>query len=183
MPVPPYIVSLMTTTTARRKTSPASRKAAAEKAAAERTALLDQLAAFQDDLDEDSVAVARIAVWSQKYSDNNAVLIVMQAPEATDIRGYRQWQAEGRQVRKGEHGIRILAPAGQAPGTEGTPATETTPAEDGKPGRRFFKLISVFDFSQTEAITDRTPNYGCGGLEGMGSEAVQTVGELLGSDA
>jgi len=170
--------------TATARKSPAARKAAAEKARAERTALLDQLTAFQDELDADEVADARVAVWEQKYSDRNAALIVMQAPDATDIRGYRQWQADGRQVRKGEKGIRILAPAGQSNGTEPQPAADGKPAVEGKDGRHFFKLISVFDIAQTDPVTDRTPNYGSGGLEGMGSEAVtQTVGELLGSDA
>jgi antirestriction protein ArdC len=140
------------TTTARSRKSPAAKKEAAEKARAERTALLDQLAAFQDELGEDEVTVARIAVWSEKYSENNAVLIVMQAPDATDIRGYRAWQAEGRQVRKGEHGIRILAPAGQSDGVEAKPATDGTPAVEGKDGRHFFRLISVFDLSQTEPV-------------------------------
>jgi hypothetical protein len=88
-------------------------------------------------------------MWEQHYSERNAGLIVMQAPNATEIRGFTAWREHGRQVRKGELGIRILAPAGQS---EGTPATEDTPAKD---GRRFFKLISVFDIAQTDPITEQ----------------------------
>jgi antirestriction protein ArdC len=34
----------------------------------------------------------------------------MQRPEATRVAGYRKWQELGRQVRKGEAGIKILVP-------------------------------------------------------------------------
>lgn len=42
------------------------------------------------------------------YSLNNLVLILSQNPEATTVAGFRQWQAKGRQVRKGEKSIRIF---------------------------------------------------------------------------
>ena len=167
----------MTSTTARK--SAAAKKAGAEKTAAERAALLDQLATFQDDLDENEILDAKVTIWEQKYSDRNAALIVMQRPEATDIRGYRQWQAEGRQVRKGEKGIRILAPAGQGNGVEAKPAADGQPAVEGKDGRRFFKLISVFDLSQTEPSTTAGPVT----VTTVAERDQPTVGELLGSDA
>jgi len=44
------------------------------------------------------------------YSGYNTFLIWMQRPDATKVAGYRTWQALGRQVRKGETGIGILAP-------------------------------------------------------------------------
>lgn len=44
------------------------------------------------------------------YSLNNVVLIQAQRPAATRVAGYRAWQALGRQVRKGERGIRIVVP-------------------------------------------------------------------------
>src|SRR5258708_33360895 len=45
-----------------------------------------------------------------QYSLGNVLLILAQNPEATRVAGYRTWQSLGRQVRKGERGIRILAP-------------------------------------------------------------------------
>ena len=45
-----------------------------------------------------------------KYSWFNNLLIFLQDPESTYVRGYKQWQAIGRQVRKGESAIDILAP-------------------------------------------------------------------------
>ena len=45
------------------------------------------------------------------YSLNNCLLIAAQYPTATAVAGYRAWQQNfGRQVRKGEKGIKILAP-------------------------------------------------------------------------
>jgi hypothetical protein len=44
------------------------------------------------------------------YSGRNALLIGGQRPDATDVRGYQEWRKHGRQVRKGEKGIAILAP-------------------------------------------------------------------------
>jgi hypothetical protein len=40
----------------------------------------------------------------------NCILIATQRPDATQVAGFKAWQQLGRQVRKGEHGIRIMAP-------------------------------------------------------------------------
>ena len=46
------------------------------------------------------------------YSLNNIILIQQQCPHATHVAGFTKWKNEfGRNVRKGEKGIRILAPA------------------------------------------------------------------------
>src|ERR1700733_12200708 len=44
------------------------------------------------------------------YSLNNQLLIVLQSPNATRVAGFHTWRKLGRQVRKGERSIRILAP-------------------------------------------------------------------------
>jgi len=44
------------------------------------------------------------------YSAGNVLLILTQRPDATYVTGYHAWQALGRQVRRGEHGLTILAP-------------------------------------------------------------------------
>lgn len=96
------------------------------------------------------------------YSLNNIILINMQKPEASLIAGYNAWKKfHGRQVMKGEKGIKILAPSPykvkrsvekldpqtQKPiiGQDGKPVMEekeiTIPA---------YKIVSVFDVSQTE---------------------------------
>jgi len=45
-----------------------------------------------------------------KYSLNNQILIMLQDPKATICQSYNGWKAIGRTVKKGEKGIRILAP-------------------------------------------------------------------------
>src|SRR5215210_4122706 len=42
-----------------------------------------------------------------RYSANNSLLILLQRPNATKIAGYKRWQELGRQVQRGEAGIRI----------------------------------------------------------------------------
>ena len=45
-----------------------------------------------------------------RYSFGNCQLIAYQMPQATQVAGFKAWQSLGRQVRKGERSIRILAP-------------------------------------------------------------------------
>ena len=45
-----------------------------------------------------------------RYSFGNVVMILSQFQDATRVAGYRAWQDMGRQVRKGEKAITILAP-------------------------------------------------------------------------
>ena len=110
------------------------------------------------------------------YSFNNTMLIAMQKPDASYVAGFNAWKNNfQRNVIKGEKGIRILAPAPfkvkremekldpqtQQPiiGKDGKPVAEeqevTIPA---------FKVVSVFDVSQTEG--KELPNIGVDELTG-----------------
>ncbi len=96
------------------------------------------------------------------YSFNNTLLIAMQKPDATLIAGYTSWQRNfDRHVMKGEKGIKILAPApykAQEEREKIDPATRKPVLDaDGKPVtetvevlRPTFKVVSVFDVSQTD---------------------------------
>ena len=96
------------------------------------------------------------------YSFNNTLLIAMQKPDASLVAGFSAWKNNfGRNVIKGQKGIKIIAPSPykvkqemkkidphtQQPiiGKDGKPVTEekeiTIPA---------YKVVSVFDVSQTE---------------------------------
>lgn len=81
------------------------------------------------------------------YSPTNCLLILSQFPQATRVAGYRKWQEVGRQVRKGEHAIRIYAPIVVRRDEDASDEAET-PAHV----RRLvgFRLASVFDVSQTD---------------------------------
>src|SRR5688572_9051483 len=52
----------------------------------------------------------RTAAKFHRYSFGNALLIMCQRPDATHVAGYHTWRDLGRQVRKGETGLRIFAP-------------------------------------------------------------------------
>lgn len=45
-----------------------------------------------------------------RYSFGNSLLIMLQDPAATHVAGYQAFKAMGRQVRRGETGIKVLAP-------------------------------------------------------------------------
>ena len=88
------------------------------------------------------------------YSFNNTLLIYLQRPAASHVAGYQTWKSKfGRQVKKGEKGIQILAPV-----TYKTKKKKTE--EDGKTKDqeepdpfymlRGFRVVHVFDVSQTE---------------------------------
>ena len=82
-----------------------------------------------------------------EYSWNNQLLIMLQRPDATKVAGFVTWKELGRWVKKGEHGITILAP--------GFPpkAKPEEPEEEEKEIWRvpvYFFPVAVFDISQTE---------------------------------
>ena len=70
--------------------------------------LAQGVAALRDS--EDFKRYLDVAARFHSYSFGNQILIGMQCPDASRVAGYRTWQGMGRQVRKGERGIRILAP-------------------------------------------------------------------------
>lgn len=81
------------------------------------------------------------------YSFGNQLLIAVQRPDATRVAGYRTWQAAGRQVRKGEKGIGILAPV---------VVNKREKDENGEETERRalvgFRAEHVFDIAQTDPI-------------------------------
>ena len=96
------------------------------------------------------------------YSFNNTMLIAMQKPDATLVAGFKAWQKNfDRHVKKGEKGIRILAPAPYKIKEERDnidPVTqELLLDKDGNPQKEeveitipAFRAVSVFDVAQTD---------------------------------
>jgi antirestriction protein ArdC len=76
-----------------------------------------------------------------RYSFGNCLLIAQQAPQATQVAGFRKWQELGRQVRKGEKSIRIMAPMSVKRENAETGEVERVP---------FFRAVPVFDIAQTD---------------------------------
>lgn len=88
-----------------------------------------------------------------RYSFANQVLIYCQNPEATMVNSFKRWQELGRMVRKGEKSIRIWAPMNVK-----TNMIEVSTSADGEETetpikRTAFRLVPVFDISQTEGDT------------------------------
>ena len=80
-----------------------------------------------------------------EYSWNNCLLIAFQMPNASRVAGFRRWLKLGRHVRKGEKGIGILAPLAYRKSQEADDQDDDTKAHI-----RGFKVVHVFDVSQTE---------------------------------
>jgi len=101
-----------------------------------------------------------VAARFHHYSANNVFLIMMQRPDSTQVAGYRAWQGLNRQVRKGEKGIRILAPCKFRYATTDDEGQETIHI-----GIRGFTTVSVFDVAQTdgEELPDMRPTLLDGG--------------------
>ena len=96
------------------------------------------------------------------YSFNNTLLIAMQKPDASLIAGFNAWKNNfGRNVMRGEKGIRILAPSPykirQEVEKKDPQTGKTVIGNDGKPVTETkeiqipaYKVVAVFDVSQTE---------------------------------
>ena len=102
-----------------------------------------------------------------RYSVNNQILIMMQKPDATMCQSFTNWKEVNRHVRKGEKGIRILAPAPykmQKEQEKVDASGKTVLDKDGEPVKETvevtinaFKPVSTFDVSQTEGEPIPTP--------------------------
>lgn len=115
-----------------------------------------------------------------RYSVNNTMLIYMQKPDATLVAGYNKWKDQfERYVKKGEHGITIIAPTPYKKKIEEQKLDPDTKApildKDGKFVTEekeieipMFRPVKVFDVSQTDgkplpelasSLSGNVPNY------------------------
>ena len=113
------------------------------------------------------------------YSVNNTILIAMQRPEASLVCSFGHWKKFGRNVKKGAHGIKIYAPMPYTKTVErelrdpdtkeimrdsaGHPMTEEAEVK-----RMSFKVVSVFDYADTEG--KELPSLGVNALTGEVAE-------------
>ena len=97
-----------------------------------------------------------------RYSVNNTMLIYMQKPDATLVAGYNKWKNQfERHVKKGEHGITIIAPTPFKKKFEEQKLDPDTKApmldaegkvimEEREVEIPMFRPVKVFDVSQTD---------------------------------
>lgn len=141
----------------RRPTTPAHKQAARARREDKLRGLHDQLADAVLELRSSPAWTAWLdtAARFPRYSLNNQLLIGGQRPGATLVCGYQAWKAMGRQVRKGEKGISILAPITRTVPAQHTPSTrDPGPGTVEDPGATTvvagFTPVPVFDVSQTD---------------------------------
>ena len=140
-----------------------------------RTGGQDKLPALHEQISDGVAALVESDGWRamldtaakfHSYSLGNLLLIGAQDPQATRMAGFRTWQSLGRQVRKGERGIAILAPCTYRPKTaeRAGPAGPAAPAgpepatscsggaapDVGGKQVRGFRVVHVFALHQTE---------------------------------
>jgi antirestriction protein ArdC len=84
-----------------------------------------------------------------RYSVGNAILIGLQKPDATHVAGFRAWEQLGRHVKKGEHGIAIMAPVVWRRKARDDADQQRHEDPDNEVVSTF-KAAYVFDISQTE---------------------------------
>ncbi|GGJ55733.1 ArdC-like ssDNA-binding domain-containing protein [Deinococcus roseus] len=87
---------------------------------------------------EELLAYLKYLATFHQYSYRNTILIQMQNPMATQVASYQDWKKRGRQVKKGEKGIRIMVPC-----TRKNPTT-------GEREMTGITFGTIFDVAQTE---------------------------------
>ena len=116
------------------------------------------------DLFESEKYMRYLSVMSRfhRYSVNNTMLIYMQKPDATLVAGYNKWKNQfERHVKKGEHGITIIAPTPFKKKIEEQKLDPDTKApmldaegkvimEEREVEIPMFRPVKVFDVSQTD---------------------------------
>jgi DNA primase catalytic core len=144
---------------------------------------------------DDWLAALKVASRFHDYSFANTMLIVAEAERRgltpTRVAGYRKWQELGRQVRRGEKGIPILAPlVRKVAGTE--PDQPHPPDADQRKEQEEtrlvgFRVVHVFDITQTDGppLPDITPRQLVGDLPRQWDQLVEMItgaGFTLGFD-
>lgn len=103
------------------------------------------------ELDEEDAVVERLL---ERYSVGNTILILLQRP---DTKGFVQkksaWAAEGLgKIKKGEHGLLILAPAKPDKKAD----VEEEVEENGKKKKMRYVWVRTYDKSQMEPFAPKT---------------------------
>lgn len=119
-----------------------SQKAAARERREKLAAMAKQIAAMSPE-DRAALAAQGVAtIEGHALSLKNTLLLVMQRAQVSVVGGFRQWQAAGRVVRKGEKALALWIPVSRK-------ETNDDGEETVNPG---FRLANVFDISQTEEM-------------------------------
>ncbi len=117
------------------------------------------------------------------YSYTNAMLIMLQNPEASFVKGYKSWNQLGRFVKKGAKGLAILAPCIRKVEEFKEPENkaEYHDAKGEKVTKRVisgFKVTYVYDLADTDGSDEYLPVL-VTGLAGNSKQEKQIYERLL----
>lgn len=167
----------------------AEREGFAAKAAGKRQACDEFISGALDTLTDPATwqqVIERASSNVGRYSLRNQLLVGAQCPGATDVRGYSDWVAGGRQVRKGETGIMIFGPVTKKVVKDGETGKERA-AEKGEDGATVkmagLKILSVFDRAQTDAIEGKEEKPLAGWKAKSLDEIREAIAEVAGDHA
>jgi antirestriction protein ArdC len=125
----------------KRQATPAQKQAAAARRDAIAT-LAKKAAALPTEERAAMLAGEVRTIEGHALSPKNQILLIMQRPSVSFVGGFQQWKKAGRQVRKGEKSLALWIPI----------AGKKADEESGEDSRPLFRLASVFDITQTDAI-------------------------------
>jgi len=120
---------------------------------------------------------------AHRYSFRNGMLIALQCPNASLVMGARKWKDNGRNIKRGEKAIWILAPTRRRIYTEEQRERAFMIDTEERDGEKVeytiigFRAVPVFDISQTEGepINIIQPTWEYLGLDRMYNEVMKTV--------
>jgi hypothetical protein len=92
-----------------------------------------------------------------RYSARNSLLILLQRPDATRVAGYKKWRELDRQVRRGEEGIRILAPILKKTSNEDDEGGADVRGDAPAKILVGFRIVKVFALEQTDPVPGAPP--------------------------
>ena len=123
------------------------RKARRKAAAAEKRAAIKAMRETWEKASKSERVTAENALYlaAREYTEKNRELLAMQCHarglHVSKVQSASKWREAGRKVRKGEKALMLYAPIGEE-------VTESGLVDIKKP--KWFKLVPVFDISQTE---------------------------------
>lgn len=128
------------------------RKARRKAAAAEKRQALKAMRETWETAPKAERVTAENALYlaAREYTEKNRELLAMQCHarglHVTKVQSASKWHAAGRKVRKGEKALMLYAPVGEEVAM--TFESESAHVDIKKP--KWYKLVPVFDISQTE---------------------------------
>ncbi len=134
------------------------RKARRRAAAAEKRQALKTMREAWERVPEAERLTAGNALYlaAGEYTRKNRELLAMQCHargiRVSKVQSASKWRAAGHKVRKGEAALMLYAPVGE----EVAMSFESEQARVDIKKPKWYKLVPVFDISQTEPMTERT---------------------------